>query len=140
VIRAVVDTNVLASGIVRSHPAALPVQVLDLWRDARFTLVLSEHILTELTRTLAQPYFRRRLGEQQVTDMLRLLHQEALITPITVEVRDAATHPEDDIVVATALSAEAEYLVTGDRKLQELGSYLTVTILPPRAFVDLLST
>jgi hypothetical protein len=59
--------------------------------------------------------------------------------PITVEVRKVATHPEDDVVLATALSADAEYLATGDRKLQVLGSYRTVTILPPRAFVDLLN-
>jgi predicted nucleic acid-binding protein len=47
-----------------------------------------------------------------------------------------ATHPEDDLIVATALSAKADYLVTGDRKLLELGTYAGITFVSPRGFLD----
>jgi predicted nucleic acid-binding protein len=50
-----------------------------------------------------------------------------------------ATHPEDDLVLATAVSAHADYLVTGDRKLQRLGSYQGVRILSPREFLAVLA-
>jgi predicted nucleic acid-binding protein len=42
------------------------------------------------------------------------------------------------LILATAVSANADYLVTGDRKLRDLGRYANVTILSPRAFVELL--
>ncbi|MBI4492031.1 MAG: hypothetical protein HY690_04490 [Chloroflexi bacterium] len=64
---------------------------------------------------------------------------EATITPLTAVVQGVATHPEDDLVLATAVSAGADYLVTGDHHLQELGTYRDVTILSPRAFLDLLT-
>ena len=41
-------------------------------------------------------------------------------------------------MLATAVSAQADYLVTGDIQLQKLGTYGGVTILSPRAFLDLL--
>ena len=99
---------------------------------------MSDHILTELATTFDDPYFRRRLTPRQIARALTLLRQHATLTPIIGEVHGVAAHPEDDLVLATAVSAAAEYLVTGDRELQRLGSYGGVTILNPRAFLDLL--
>jgi predicted nucleic acid-binding protein len=53
-------------------------------------------------------------------------------------VTGVASHPEDDPILATAVSASADYLVTGDRQLQRLGSYRGVSIVSPREFLDLL--
>ncbi len=43
-------------------------------------------------------------------------------------------------MLATAVSGTAEYLVTGDKPLQNLGTYQSVTILSPRVFLDILSS
>src|SRR3990172_6080021 len=120
--RAVVDTNVLVSGFVRSNPQAAPSRVLDAWRLRLFALVTSDHILAELEATFAQPYFRSRLNPQQVSDILDLVHSRAIIVPITVSVHGVATHPEDDMILATAVSAKADYLITGDAQLLKVDS------------------
>jgi putative PIN family toxin of toxin-antitoxin system len=134
---AVVDTNVLASGFVRPEPA--PGQLLTLWRAGAFVLVVSEHILAELARAFEEPYFARRLTPSQRANNLALVRDEAVVAPITVQVRRVATHPEDDLVIATAVSSGTDYLVTGDRMLQNLGTYEGITILSPRGFVEWLS-
>ena len=103
-------------------------------------MVVSEHIIAEITRTFEQPYFRQRLTPTQRANSLALLREEAIITPLTVELHGVATHQEDDLVLATAISAKADYLVTGDRKLQQLGAYQGVRILSPGAFLELLSS
>ena len=59
--------------------------------------------------------------------------------PITAHVAGAASHPEDDLVLATAVSAGAQYMVTGDAQLRKLGSYEGVTIVSPRRFLEILS-
>ena len=51
-------------------------------------------------------------------------------------VAGVATHPEDDLVLATAASAAADFLGTRDRQLLKLVSFLGVRILHP---VDLLA-
>lgn len=136
---AVLDTNVLASGFVRSNPNAPPVQLIDAWRGRTFTLVTSEPILAELAHTLARPYFRQRLSPSQVERILTLLREQSTVTPITVHVAGIATHPEDDLVLATAVSARADHIVTGDGPLQKLSAFRGVTILSPRDFCELLT-
>jgi putative PIN family toxin of toxin-antitoxin system len=105
----------------------------------RFALVLSDHVLNETSRTLKKPYFQQHLTAAQAASAAQLLRVKAERTTITVVVEGVATHPEDDLVLATAVSAKARYLVTGDKKLQRLRRYRGVTILSPRDFLTLLS-
>ncbi len=58
---------------------------------------------------------------------------------MTISVQGVATHPEDDLILATAVSGGAQYLVTGDRQLLKLGNYQGVQIVTARDFLDRLS-
>ena len=140
-IAAVLDTNVLASGVVGFVAAAdrPPALLLRLWRAGRFELVLSDHLLAELERTLVKPYFAERLTPEQVARLIRLFRRHARLTPLSITVTGVATHPEDDAVIATALSGGAAYLVTGDGPLVRRGSYQNVTFLTPRVSIELLT-
>jgi len=66
--------------------------------------VLSEHVLQELTRTLTDPYFARRLPREDATAILTALSTNATVTELTVDVSGVATHPEGDVVLSTALT------------------------------------
>ena len=72
-IRATVDTNVLASGIARRNPASAVVQIVDRWRAGHFDLIISDHIVTELAHTLAEPYFRRHITVDTAAQFIELL-------------------------------------------------------------------
>ena len=136
---AVFDTNVLASGLLgESRPESTPGELLRRWRAKHFTLVVSEPILTELARTLTNPYFSRRFSPTELTATVTRVAVEARVQPLTVHVAGVATHPEDDAILATALSAQAPYLVTGDRHLQQRGVYGGTHLLAPRQFLEFL--
>ena len=137
-ISAVLDTNVLASGTVSAANA--PGQILDAWHARKFELVTSTHIIGELSRTFQKPYFKNHLTNKAVTNFIDLLQNEAFVTPITVQVQGVATHPGDDWIVATALSAKADYLVTGDMPLlNKIGnSYKGVALTIPNDFLKIL--
>lgn len=138
-IRAVFDANALVSGIAGFLLlTSAPGELLRRWRSGDFVLVVSPHILSEVERTFRKPYYRARFSVQQVQAAIELLRVQATVTPITVAISGVATHPEDDLVLATAVSAATDYLVTGDHKLQTLGAFGGVTILSPRRFLDLL--
>jgi uncharacterized protein len=137
VLRAVFDTNVLASGFLSR--ATTPGRLLLAWQEGLFELVVTAPILEELRETLNHPYFRRRLTPEQIEENLALVRREATVVRITTHVRDVATRPEDDLVLAAAVSGQAQYLVTGDAQLQHLGTYQGITILSPRAFWDILT-
>jgi putative PIN family toxin of toxin-antitoxin system len=138
VIRAVLDTNVLVSGLLRRHPDAPSVQILDAWRAGDFELITSREILIELERTLTKPYFRARLSEDQIERALTLFRRRTHVVPITQAVHGVAAHPEDDLILATASSAAATYLVMGDQALLGLAKFQAVQIQSPRDFLDTL--
>ena len=46
---------------------------------------------------------------------------------------------DDDVVLATALAAKADIIVTGDNDLLVLKEFHGIRILPPRQFMELLS-
>ncbi|MGH2614218.1 MAG: putative toxin-antitoxin system toxin component, PIN family [Thermomicrobiales bacterium] len=139
--KAVLDTNVLASGVLGFAAAEqAPSRLLHLWQEQRFELIVSEPILAELINTMEKPYFRQRLTVDQIRSTQRLLQDRATLVSLTASVSGVATHSEDDLVLAAAVSARADYLVTGDKQLQLLGAYRGVRILSPRAFLDLLET
>jgi putative PIN family toxin of toxin-antitoxin system len=127
--RITLDANVLAPGFT-SHGSA-SARLVDLWRDGAFELILSEHVLQELARTLADPYFATRLSREDAAAILTLLRTNATVTELTAQVRGVATHPEDDEVLATALSGQAAILCTRDKQLLRLRSYQLVAMLSP---------
>ncbi len=108
----VLDTSTLASGAV-ARPGSTLATIVDAMRARAFTVVLSQHILDELAGALADQYFTRRLSAADARAYQVMVNTRATIIPITAVVRGAATHPEDDQVLATAVSAQADYLVTG---------------------------
>jgi len=138
VISVVLDTNILVSGTVTASTP--PGQILNAWHDGQFELVVSTHILSEVERTLQKPYFKNKLTPQAITNFVDLLENETTVTLITIKVHGVATHPEDDLILATALSAKADYLVTGDGPLlTKVGkSYQGITIVTPKDFLKIL--
>jgi putative PIN family toxin of toxin-antitoxin system len=141
VIVAVLDTNVLASGFIGEDKLdSTPGELVRRWRVKGFTLVLSEHILAELADTFTDPYFTRRLSASAIADALASLRLDATIQPITVKVAGIASHAEDDLVLATALSARTKYLVTGDKPLLERVAYRGTLLLSPRQFLAVLES
>jgi putative PIN family toxin of toxin-antitoxin system len=134
--RAVLDTNVLASGLLSR--TSTPGRILELWTFDRFELLISLPILDEIERTLNKPYFRERLSRGQIIAALELLQREAHVISISTTVHGAATHPEDDLILATAVSGNSDFLVTGDAQLLRLGEFQQVVICSSSAFLALL--
>lgn len=136
-IRAVLDANVLVVAPLTNLTP--PGQIVDAWQADRFELIISPHILSEVERAHRKPYFRARLTATQIDAYQRLLRRRATVIDITAEVVGVATHPEDDLVLATAVSAQADYLVTGDRPLRRAApTYQGVRLLSPADFLVIL--
>lgn len=136
-IQSVFDTNVLVSGSIASN-GAIPGLLLALGKG-EYSLFISQPIYAELERTLRKPYFIQRVSPETIESYLFMLLGQTIWIGITTDIYGAASHPEDDLILATAVSAGAGYLVTGDRMLQELGMFRGVKIVSPGEFLDILN-
>jgi predicted nucleic acid-binding protein len=69
-----------------------------------------------------------------------LLSKFAEHVAIRRRVAGVATHPEDDPILATALSARADYLVTGDLRLQRrVPTFQGIPLVLAADFLDILN-
>ncbi len=94
----------------------------------------SAHILDELTRAFAKPYFASNVSDARAKALVQLVETNATVVELSVEVQGVATHPEDDLVLATAFSGEASVLCTRDKQLLKLRAFQGIEILSPGEF------
>lgn len=138
-IQAVLDVNVFISAIITRF--GIPRRIWEAWRQGRFTLISSDPIINTTGAKLLLPRIARRydIGAEHVRIFDTLVRTRATLVTISPEDVTAVTgDPEDDAVLATVRLGGAEYLVTGDRGLLNLGTYADARILSPRAFLDVL--
>jgi putative PIN family toxin of toxin-antitoxin system len=135
--RALYDTTILASGIVaRADPLA---RVLDAVVSGQVELVTSDYILEELRRTLeTKPYFMERVSPSERETYLTRIKAAAILVAPTGAVSGVVADPADDPMLDAAVSAKADYLVTGDKRILAVNEYAGVNIVTARAFYDLL--
>lgn len=137
-LKAVVDSNVLVSGTILSR--GNPYEILEAWRRSQFILVLSPDIIAEVEAVLRRPKIFKKYGltESLLARLISALNLEALI------IRPGPINPLPDIepadlkFLACADASSADYLVTGDRALQNLKTYKAARIVSTRVFLTLL--
>lgn len=127
--RLVLDTNIVVSGLVWG---GTPRKLLDLARDKHVTLFTSSELLDELADVLSRGKFATMLASRDITPeflMQRYGMLAKLVQPQPIErtVRD----PDDDAVLACALAAKAEIIITGDNDLRVLHPWQGILILNP---------
>lgn len=139
-IRAVLDTNVLVSGAAGFlNLQSNPKKILQSWKAKEFQLIISKPLLAEVVSTLQKPYFMNQLNTEQITSFLILLKEKGNLIRITTPVSGVATHPEDDLILATAVSGKVDYLVTGDKPLRKVVPiYKGVKLVTPDEFLKIL--
>jgi putative PIN family toxin of toxin-antitoxin system len=140
-LRAVLDSSVLISAFLT--PKGLSGQVLDAAEDGAFALCLSHEIIAETAeKLLSKAKLRARYGyaperAEAFCDGLAVVAELVANLP---KGRFVPNDPKDDAIVATAVAARADCLVTGDRKhLLSLGICEGVRIVSVREFLDIVS-
>lgn len=114
--RIVLDTNILLSAL-RSGGA--PAWILDAWRAGRFQLVTSPEQIDEFKRAAAYPRLRAHLPRGAVGRIVNELRRaEVLLKRLSHP--GVSPDPGDEYLLAMALAAGADVLVTGDKPLLAL--------------------
>lgn len=111
--RFVLDTGILVAALI-THDTP-PARLYQLWRRRRFTLITSEVQLDEFRRVTRYRKLRRFVKLHEAGTLVRGVRSRAAIVSKLPYI-DLADDPGDNLVLATALGGDADYLVTGDRR------------------------
>jgi uncharacterized protein len=131
-VKAVFDTNVLIAAFLTEGICA---KLLIRARRRDFDLILCDGILQEIKSVLKKKFVT---SPHETSEALIILSEAALeihgrIDSITPICRDS----DDDLILACARGAVADYVVTGDEDLLVLKNYESISIVNPREFEKL---
>lgn len=132
--KVVLGTNVLISGLML--PDSIPGKIVSAWRNAHFDLVLSEAMLAEITKVLAYPKIAKRLqwDVRRIEQFVLLLRFNTHVVEIEQVKAEVPDDPDDNMVLATLLAGQADYLISRDSDLLALKQ--RYPILKPAEFAD----
>lgn len=129
--RIILDTNVVMSALLwRGAPHQL-LQAVRHHREVR--VYSSQALLEELTDVLTRPAASKRLaaiGKSAREVLADFIEAVELVEPAAVP-SVVPTDPDDDQVIAAAVAAQAELIVSGDRDLLAMGSHEEIAICSP---------
>jgi uncharacterized protein len=139
VVRAVLDTNVVVSAYL--VPTGKPARIISLAREDKLDICLSEEILEEIRRTLLRPKLQRihKAGTQEIDRFLQAFAEITILVPGTTEVEPVEDDPDDTKILACAVESKADFIVSGDHHLTDLGSFRGIPILNPDAFLAVMA-
>lgn len=130
--RVVFDTNVFVRALI--SPRGVNARLIESRRLYR--LFASPAILQEVTEVLARADLlqAKAIRKVEAERLIGLLRRARRVSP-TITVR-ASRDPDDDKFLEAALTARANYVVTGDKDLRTLDGYQGLKIRFPTEFLE----
>lgn len=137
--KVVLDANIFVSSLVNTQ--GNPKRIMSAWEEGAFDLLVSVPILEEVGRVLRYPRIakRHKQDEQAVQRFLELVKNEAILIEPKERLGVVSEDESDNRYLECALEGKAQYLVSGDNHLLDIGEYKGIIVLPPAAFMVFLS-
>ena len=132
--KVVLDTNVLVSGIFFR---GIPGRIVDAWIDDKIALFCTPSIMEEYARVIHELsiYQDNLLSIEWIDNLIELCH----MIPDPPKTGSYSRDRHDDKFIFCAISAKADYLVTGDKDLTSLYYQFPFLILSPNQFLSRLT-
>ena len=133
IIRVVLDTNVLISSLLFKGELS---RIVRLWQEGKILPIISRETFDGLRTVLEYPKFSLTAAE-----IKSLIVHEILpffeVANVSEHVRGACRDPGDDKFISCAISANADFIVTGDKDLSDLKKYQFVRIIHASDFIKM---
>lgn len=117
--RAVLDTNVLISGVIAT---GVPHKLLVKGFNHEYQIVVSVETLNEFRETLLKYPERFHMDEDEIQEEVETIRYFAEFVAPQDDITAVEDDPDDDKFLEAAVAGDVDYLVSGDGYLLSLGS------------------
>lgn len=137
-LKVVLDNDVLVSGLINPH--GTPAKILNHTLKNRIRLSTSPSMIEEQERILSYPKLVKRHGlpKEELEEFLAGL----LITTSLIEkeptIKVLKESPRGNTYLSCALNGRADFIITEDEHLLNLGEYQGIQIISPARFLDIM--
>ena len=135
VLKAVIDTNVMVS--VAFPKGELAREIRNMIADGAFTLVASKEMMAELYRVLHYPRILKQFkaSKDDIDEFVGMIMEHALLVKGRYSLHEIKEDPSDDMFLACAMEANADFIVSRDPHLRNLKQFHGIKIIDVKEFV-----
>lgn len=127
----IVDTNLWISFLIGKELQNLK----DLITTEKVRLITTDQLITEIKIVTARPKLHKYFDQEKIAELISFLDivsEKVKIKNIEAICRD----PKDDFLLALSKESKADYLITGDKLLLEIGRYARTEIVTVSKFKE----
>jgi len=136
VFKAVIDTSVMVS--VAFPKGELARELRNMIADGTFTLVTSKEIMAELYRVLHYSRILKQFhaSKDDIDEFIGMIMEHALLVKSRYTLHEIKEDPSDDMFLACAMEAKADFIVSRDPHLRNLKQFHGIKIIDVKEFVE----
>ena len=124
--KVIIDTNLWISFLI-GHQTQLVRRMLT---DLRFDVYVCSRLIEEIRDVASRDKIRKYVSESDLDDLLAIINAYCQFATIEAEVAPTAIRdPKDLYLLALADTIGADYIVSGDADLTDLGQYNQARIM-----------
>ena len=124
--KVIIDTNLWISFLI-GHQTQLVRRMLT---DLRFDVYVCSRLIEEIRDVASRDKIRKYVSEADLDDLLAIINAYCQFATIEAEVAPTAIRdPKDLYLLALADTIDADYIVSGDADLTDLGQYNQARIM-----------
>lgn len=131
-IRVVIDTNIWIGFLIGKTLSGLSEAI----SNDNIRIIFSKELFDELFEVLQRPKFNKYFSQENIKELISLLHSKTERIEITEHFKDCRD-PKDNFILDLCVSGNAEYLVTGDDDLLALNPFRGTKIVNYRLFREI---
>jgi len=126
----VLDTNVFVSSFLGKGN---PRKIVEQWKKGKITICVSPDIIDEYIEVLQR---LEAVDEKDIHDLLSLFRKSPNVLFTSKKPKlNVVSDPDDNKFFECAVELQAKYIISGDKKVVQIGKYLDIKIMTPAEFV-----
>ncbi len=137
-LKTVIDTNIFVSATITEN--GKPAQILKSWREKKIEVIISPEILKEIGQVVFKPKIKNISfwTDKERYQFIKDLAKICIFTPGSLKLKKVIEHTSDHKFLVAAVEGKADYIVSGDRHLRDLGAYKGIKIVSATEFLQVL--
>jgi putative PIN family toxin of toxin-antitoxin system len=138
--RIVLDTNIYISNLISDK--GNPAKIVRWWLEGEFDVLVTQPIINEILRVTGYERIQKKYAKvrENRLEYAALISEQAVWIEPLEKLNVIVADESDNRYVECAVAGHAQYIISGDEHLLELGEYEGIMILTPASFVMLKET
>ena len=128
--RVVIDTNIWLSYLLGGLAFN---QLQKILLDKHIAILISDKLKEEIVRIVNSRKFSKYFSAEQMDDLIYILTYRTMHIRVTSKVQ-VCRDETDDFLLALCKDGNADFLITGDKAVLEIGKFYNTKIITLRSF------